>query len=220
MTSSFATSSRSIARLVVIGLAAVCVLGMAACAKKPSGAVTGDDVSLGNANAKVTVIEYASVACPICARVNEQTMPAFKAKYVDTGKVRYIYRPMMTGSGPVAAAGHLLAQCAGKDKYFTVIDSVMRAQEEMDQGTHSEQYTNARPVLLRIANSAGISEKEFETCVTDPKGLLHLQDLNEQYMSKDGINGTPTFLVNGKKIAGTPDNIKFFDDAIQPLLKP
>lgn len=211
-------NTHSVARVAALGLVAAAALGMAACGKKPSSAA-GDDVSMGSPTAKVTVIEYASVACPICAHVNEKVMPAFKAKYVDTGKVRYIYRPMMTGNGTVAAAGHMLAQCVGKDKYFTVIDAIMRAQKEMDEGGNPETYANARPVLVRIAASAGLSESAFTDCVSDAKGIEHLNDLNKQYLNRDGINGTPTFLVNGKKVNGTPDDIKWFDDAIQPALK-
>ena len=218
MTTSHAQRHLTLARLALIGLAAIAALSLSACGKKVA-AITSDDVSEGNPGAKVTVIEYASVACPICAQVNAKVMPAFKAKYVSTGKVLYIYRPMLTGSRSVAAAGHLLAACAGKDKYFNVIDAIMRAQGEMDQGGPPEQYTNARPVLERIAASSGLSESQFNTCVTDPKGLTHLSDLNDKYLAKDGIEGTPTFIINGKKLEGTPQDISFFDNAIQPLLK-
>ncbi|MBW8881368.1 MAG: DsbA family protein [Asticcacaulis sp.] len=205
-------------RLAVLGLIAAAAFGLSACGKKAT-AVAAGEATEGSPTAKVTVIEYASVACPICAHVNETVMPEFKAKYVDTGKVQYVYRPMMTGNPSVAAAGHLLAQCAGKEKYFTVVDSIMRAQKEMDAGGPPEQYVNARDVLVRIAGSAGLSQSEFEACVTNPKEIQRLQDLNEQYLRKDGITGTPTFFVNGKKLEGTPQDIKFFDNAIQPQLK-
>jgi protein-disulfide isomerase len=173
-------------------------------------------MSMGPADAKVTVIEYASVACPICGHVNETVMPEFKAKYVDSGKVRYVYRPMMTGNPAVAAAGHLLAECAGKDKYFTVIDQVMRSQEAM--GGEETGYANARPVLFSIGQSLGMSEDAFNKCITDEKGLKRLNDLNQQYMTKDGVNGTPTFVINGKKLDRIPLNIGDFDAALKPAL--
>ncbi len=177
---------------------------------------------MGNPKAPVTVIQYGSVACPICARVNDQFLPAFKVKYVDTGKVRYIYRPMMTGNVPVAAAGHLLAQCAGKEKYFEVIDAIMRSQNEMDQGGEPEQYANARPVLLRIAEAAGLSEDQFNACIQDPKGIQTLNDENDHAL-KAGIDATPTFFVNGEKLVLRTGDIrdfdKDFDVMIQPMLK-
>ena len=109
------------AAFALLGLA----VSLAAC--KPAGgpgAVASGDMSLGNPNAKVTVIEYASLGCPICAKWNNDIFPAFKTKYIDTGKVRYVLKEMLTGDEPVAAAGFLLARCAGKDKYFQVVDAV------------------------------------------------------------------------------------------------
>jgi len=200
---------------------AVAAMGLAllasGCSKGGSaGAVGADEMSMGPADAKVTVIEYASVACPICGHVNETVMPEFKAKYIDSGKVRYVYRPMMTGNPAVAAAGHMLAECAGKDKYFTVIDQVMRSQEAM--GGEETGYANARPVLFSIGQSLGMSEDAFNKCITDEKGLKRLNDLNQQYMTKDGVNGTPTFVINGKKLDRIPLNIGDFDAALKPAL--
>ncbi len=207
---------RTIALGLVMGLALIAT----GCSKSgaSTATVSANDMSEGVPTAKVTVVEYASVACPICARVNQEIMPAFKAKYVDTGKVRYVYRPMMTGNESVATAGHLLAQCAGKDKFFKVVDAIMRSQDEMNQGGAPEQYVNARPVLLGIAQSAGLSEEQFSTCIQDPKGITALNDINEQAL-KDGVEATPTFFVNGKKMELHKGDITDFDAAIQPLLK-
>jgi protein-disulfide isomerase len=205
--------------LRMIGAAAFMGLALLAsgCSKTSStGTVGAEEMSMGQATAPVTVIEYASVACPICGHVNETVMPEFKAKYIDSGKVRYVYRPMMTGNPAVAAAGHLLAECAGKDKYFNVIDAVMRSQEAM--GGEETGYANARPVLFSIGQSLGMSEDTFNKCITDEKGLKRLNDLNQQYMTKDGVNGTPTFFINGKKFDRIPQNIADFDTALKPYL--
>lgn len=208
------------ARVAGFGLALGLALTAAACSKSaPStAAVSSTDISEGSPTAKITVVEYASVACPICARVNHDIMPAFKAKYVDPGKVRYVYRPMMTGNPAVATAGHLLAECAGKDKVFKVIDAVMRSQDEMNQGGAPEQYVSARPVLLDIAKSVGLSEDQFNTCIADPKGIQALNDENDAAL-KAGVDATPTFFVNGKKMELKKGDITDFDAAIQPLLK-
>ncbi len=206
------------ARVAGFGLAMGLALTVAACGKSaPStAAVSATDLSEGSPTAKVTVVEYASVACPICAHYNQEIMPAFKQKYVDPGKVRYVYRPMMTGNAPVATAGHLLAQCAGKDKFFKVVDAIMRSQEQM--GGEQTGYSNARPVLLDIAKSVGLSEDQFTTCVSDPKGIQALNDENDAAL-KAGVEATPTFFVNGKKMDVKKGDISDFDAAIQPLLK-
>jgi len=205
-------------RIVALGLALGLALIATGCTKSGSStaALSPNDMSEGSPTAKITVVEYASVACPICARVNHDIMPVFKAKYVDPGKVLYIYRPMMTGNPAVATAGHLLAQCAGKDKFFKVVDAVMRAQDQM--GGEQTGYANARPVLLDIAQSAGLSEDQFNTCITDRKGIQTLDDANDQAL-KAGVDATPTFFVNGKKMEMKKGDITDFDAAIQPLLK-
>ncbi len=207
------------ARVLAVGLVAGLTLMLAGCGKRSTAAaVSADDMSEGSPTAKVTVVEYASVACPICARVNQEVMPQFKAKYVDPGKVRYIYRPMMTGNASVATAGHLLAQCAGKEKFFKVVDSIMRSQAEMDQGGPPEQYVNARPVLLGVAQAAGLSEEQFDSCIRNPAGIRALDDANDKAL-KAGVDATPTFFVNGKKMEMHKGDISDFDAAIQPLLK-
>jgi protein-disulfide isomerase len=181
--------------LTAVALTASLGVALAGCAKKGDTA-TADDMSLGNANAKVTVIEYASASCVHCGRWNNEVFPAFKAKYIDTGKVHYVYREFLTPPVQVAAASFLLARCAGKDKYFSVIDSVYHSQEEMFS---TGDY---RGVLLRIAQSAGLSEEQFNTCVNDEKAIKALNARVEKYEADAKITGTPTFIINGKKAGG------------------
>lgn len=209
------------ARAIALGAFAGVALLVASCGKSggSTDTVTSDDMVLGNADAPVTVVEYASVACPICAVVNQNVMPEFKAKYVETGKVKLVYRPMLTGNPQVAAAGHMLAKCVTKDKQFKVIDAIMRAQRRMDEGGAPEQYVNARPVLISIAQSAGLSEEQFNTCITDKKSLEKQNELNETYGREHDISGTPTFFVNGKKMTLVKGDISDFDAVLQPLLK-
>ena len=181
--------------LTAVALTASLGVALAGCGKK-GDAATADDMSLGNPAAKVTVIEYASASCSHCARWNNEVFPAFKTKYIDTGKVNYVYREFLTPPVEVAAASFLLARCAGKDKYFSVIDSVYRSQEEMFN------TGDFRGVLLRIGQSAGLSEEQFNTCVGDEKAIKALNDRVEKYQSDAKITGTPTFVVNGKKVHG------------------
>jgi len=206
-------------RALALGTLAGIALLAAGCSKGPSTDKIGTDMTAGKADAPVTVIEYASVACPICARMNQAAMPTFMSKYVDSGQVRYIYRPMMTGNAAVATAGHLLAQCAGPEKSFKVVDAIMRSQEEMDQGSsHPEEYANAKAVLTRIAQSVGMSEDQFNTCVTNADGITKLNEAHDKAI-KDGVDGTPTFFVNGKKIQLQKYDMSDLDAAIQPQLK-
>ena len=175
-------------------IAAAMALALAAC-NKSGGGVSADDMSMGSANAKVTVVEYASASCPHCAEFNNEVFPAFKAKYIDSGKVHYVFREFITPPPEVAVAGFLVARCAGKDKYFSVLDAIYHGQQAMYQ---SGDYHGA---LLRIAQSAGLSEQQFNTCTTDDAAIKALNDRVDKAV-KDGINGTPTFMVNGTKMDG------------------
>jgi protein-disulfide isomerase len=166
---------------------------LAACGGGGGATVTADDMSLGDPNAKVTVVEYASLACGHCAEWNKTVFPEFKAKYIDTGKVRYVFREFITQPPQLAVAGTLLARCAGKDKYFTVIDAVFHGQEEIFR------TGDIRGVLLPIAQSAGLSEEAFMTCVSDEKAIKALNDKVQKYATEAKIEGTPTFFFNDDK---------------------
>jgi protein-disulfide isomerase len=172
--------------------ALVAALSLAACQKTSSVAVTSDDMSLGNPAAKVTVIEYASVACPVCADFNNNVFPAFKAKYIDTGKVSYIAREALVHDPALAAAGFLTARCAGKDKYFQVVDAIYHQQQTLENGG------DVRGGLLEIARSAGLTEAQFNACINDPVALKAVQDRWDRYVRDDHINSTPTIVINGK----------------------
>lgn len=186
------------------------VLGLAGC-KGAAQKVEAEDMTLGNPNAPVKMIEYASVACPHCAAFNNDVWPEFKKKYVDTGKVFYISREMLTGNRPLAAAGFLVARCAGKDKYFAVTDQIYHSQEEMfADGTLS----GARAVLQRIANSAGLSDAEFDKCINDPVALEAINKRNDTYGMRDKIDGTPTFVMNGKQVASGEVTLAQMDAAV------
>ena len=196
-----------------LALVMVAALALAAC-NKGGGAKTADasDMTMGPATAKVKVIEYASLSCPHCARFNNDVFPLFKKKYIDTGLVHYTFREFLTEPVPLAAAGALLARCAGKDKYFGVLDAVFRGQEEI------YRTGDVRGVLLRIAQSSGMTEAQFEACVGDEAAQKALAKRVETYGEKDKISATPTFIINGKKLEGEVTMAQF-DETIQPMLK-
>jgi len=181
-------------------LAAATLALLAGCNKSATslGAPGPGDMTMGNPNAKVLVAEYASVACPHCAAFNNDVFPAFKAKYIDTGKVHYVLHEMLVGGQAeqaLAAAGFLLARCAGKDKYFAVTDEIFHAQQQI--------FTSGdlRGGLWRIAQSLGMTEPQFNACIGDQNALKALNGRIDKAL-KDGVNSTPTFIINGKKIEG------------------
>nr|MEA2798742.1 hypothetical protein [Phenylobacterium sp.] len=199
-------------RLKVAALVALMMFGAVACSPKVGGAggALPDDMGLGNPQAKVTVVEYASVGCPVCARWQKEVYPAFKAKYIDTGKIHYVFREMLVGQGPelqVAASGFLLARCAGKDKYFAVNDAVFKNQEQAFQAP--------RQTLTDIAKSVGMTEDAFNKCINDDKAIQALNDRVERHTRQDHVNSTPTFVINGKAMEPGFHSLEEIDTAIK-----
>lgn len=205
---------RTAQRLLSAAVVIVAALTVAACSK--AGAPAEGDMAMGAAEgAKVTVIEYASPTCPHCALWQQNTWPAFKAKYVDTNKVRYVFRELPTPPAEVAAAGFLLARCAGEDKYFDVMHELLANQNEWRSGA-----LEPRASLIKTANSFGISEQQFTACVSDPKGIAALEGRVQSAMAA-GISGTPTFVVNGRQVAytgGEGPPMPLLEAAIEPEL--
>jgi protein-disulfide isomerase len=167
------------------------------------------DFSLGSAKAKVHVVEYASLSCPHCARFNAEVFPAFKAKYVDTGKVRYTLREVLTPPAEVAAAGFLLARCAGPApaSYFKVVDEVFRSQSRWQEGQ------TVLPILLQIGRDNGLSEAQVQACIHDKAAIAALEARVGRAIDA-GVEGTPTFFVNGRKIAEGEVTLKQLDAAV------
>ncbi|WP_158918517.1 DsbA family protein [Caulobacter sp. S45] len=205
------TARRLIIALAAAGLLAGCQKG-ASSAGSGGDAMTAPEMSLGNPNAKVTVVEYASDTCSHCARFATTVFPAFKTKYVDTGKVRYVFREFLTPPEQVSAAGFLLARCAGKDKYFQVIDAEFRGQQQMFESG------DAKGTMLGIAKTFGLDEKQFNDCVQNETALKALGDRVQKAQDVDHITGTPTLIVNGKTLAEGEVTLAQLDAAIQPLL--
>ncbi len=178
-------------------LIAAAVLALGACNKTAAGpASDADTMSMGNAAAKVVMNEYASASCPHCAAFNNTVLPEFKKKYIDTGKVRYVFHEFLTPPVQFAAAGFLLARCAGPDKYFNVLDTIYHDQENIYKSN------DLRGGLLKIAQSSGMTEKQFTDCISDEKALNALNARVEKSSTKDGVGSTPTFIINGTKYEG------------------
>ena len=153
------------------------------------------DVSLGSPTAPVTVVEYTSVGCPVCRHWEADVFPAFKTKYVDSGKARFVLREMLVGGAEevgLAKSGFLLARCAGKDNYFAVVDAVFRIQPDIYGGK-----ADPHAALLEIAQSVGMTEAQAETCVSDQGAAQALKARGDLFGRYEHIDSTPTFVVNG-----------------------
>ena len=183
-------------RLLMAAAAVGAALALAGCNQSGGGGATPvDSMTLGNPNAPVKMEEYASVTCSHCGRFHSEVFPAFKAKYIDTGKVHYTFNEFLTDPPAVAVAGFLTARCAGKDKYFSVIDALFRSQEEM------YRTQDPRGTLLKVAQSAGMTEAQFNACVNDEKALTAIEARVKAAQDR-GISSTPSFFINGKKLSG------------------
>ena len=194
--------------------AALGALALAGCSKSGgAGSVDTADMTLGDPNAKVKIVEYASLTCSHCGKFNNEVFPEFKKKYIDTGKVHYTFKEFLTAPAEVAAAGFLTARCAGKDKYFNVVDALFHAQEEM--------FTSGdmRGVLLRTAQSAGMTEEKFNACITDEAALKALNERVEKAIKVDKITATPSFIVNGKKVKDGEMTMAELDAAVAEASK-
>ncbi len=168
------------------------------------------DLGLGPADAKVTVVEYASLTCGHCARFHKNVFPKVKKKYIDTGKIRFIIREFPLDN--LAAAASMLTRCAGDDKAYPLVDTLFNTQENW-------AYTkgNAVPALFEITKQAGFTKEKFDACLKDQKLLEKLTAQRTRAAEVFGVNATPTFFVNGKRLSGNV-GMKQFEAAIDPLL--
>jgi protein-disulfide isomerase len=171
------------------------------------------EMVLGAADAPVTMIEYASMTCPHCAHFSETTFPELRKRYIDTGKVRYIFREFPLDD--LAAAAFVLARCnvndsGGSDLFMGMVELLFQTQQT---------WAVERPLepLLGVLKQAGFSQKSFETCLANQKVLDGVRAVRDAGV-KLGVSSTPTFFINGKKLAGDLP-IETLEKEFQPYLK-
>lgn len=173
------------------------------------------DMVLGKQDAPVTIIEYASMTCPHCAHFTAETFPKLKERYIDTGKVRYIFREFPLD--PLAAAASMLVRCGDKDKSMSLIELLFSTQE---------QWAVRNPVepLFNVVKQAGYSRENFEKCLDtrtneDSKKILSaIESTRNRAAEVLKVNSTPTFFINGKRLPGAL-SIEELEKEIAPYLK-
>lgn len=169
------------------------------------------ELILGSADAPITVVEYASMTCGHCAAFHTKVFDALKEKYIDTGKVRFVMREFPLDN--LAAAASMLARCAGEGKTFPLISALFAKQDEW-----AFVRGDPKPELLKIAKQAGFTQESFEKCLTDQKLLDDISAVRARGADTFGVNATPTFFINGKKMnAGA--TLDEFDKAFSSILK-
>lgn len=185
-------------RLGIVLFAVTAALGMhaasAATGPAASKPVMADEMTLGNPKAKVTVIEYGSAACPHCAKFNNEVFADFRKKYIDTGKVHYVFREFLTDPVPFAATAFMMARCTGNDqKYFEVLNDVFHQQEAI--------YASGDLPggLLKIGAKYGMSKDQLNGCMSDK--VVEALQARVVKNSKD-IEAVPTFLIGAQKLQG------------------
>ena len=204
----FAFGASALALSVALGgFANVALVGEASAQALINQAGPLGDMAIGDEKAPCTIIEYASMTCPHCAAFHATTYPELKKRYIDTGKVRFIFREFPLDQ--LALAAFLLARCAGPDKYFPMIDTLFHMQKEW-------VVQKPLPALLAIAKQAGMSEQQFNECLQDKKLIEGLEDVRQRAI-KLGVQSTPSFFINGKP--ARVFTIEEFEKAIAPYIK-
>ena len=182
--------------LILTLAAAPLAVGMAAVATPVLAGdlppVTAEDRVLGRADAPVTVVEYASFVCPHCAAWHKEVYPAFKTRYIDTGKVRLVYRTLPTSPEDMAMTAAGVARCSRPDRFFAVVDSLFDGQPAF--------YAGSRTWFRDAIVIGGRTDDEMKACFEDPATQARI-NAEIEGATTAGVEGTPTFFVNGRKIA-------------------
>lgn len=156
--------------------------------------VGADDHVLGDPDAPLTIIEYASLTCPHCATFHRETLPKLKKNWIEPGELRLVYRHYPLDQLALRAA--LLANCFEGDKFFAVTDLLFKSQQRWSRAENPMQQ------LARLASMAGLSQSRFEACMTDRAEADRIIEKQIEARNEIDLSSTPTFLVAGEKIVG------------------
>ncbi len=191
----------SLTRRLFSAAAITAALAVSACggSDAPAGGQTSfereGDRGLGSPTAPITMIEYASVACGHCATFHNEVFPMIEEEFIETGQVRFVLREMITGSPQFAIAGFSLAHCVPEDRYYDMVSLLFQQQNAIFQAAQTQG--SARNQYLAIASAMGMSEADFNQCLSDETITQDILDSNDR-AGDEGITGTPRFVFNGE----------------------
>jgi protein-disulfide isomerase len=170
------------------------------------------DRTLGNAKSKVVLIEYAAPTCPVCAAFNVQSFPQLKAKYIDTGKIFYVFRifPLRSDDG----SAEKIARCLPEDKYFAFIDLLFKNQPKWDVEYGVPAPEGVHDGMVLLGRIAGMSREQVDQCMINKAEDDRINKVSSDGEARYSITGTPTFILNGVSIGS--GNIPF--DTMSKLL--
>ncbi len=207
-----------------IALAAFSAFALTACGAADTGngqseasgsnEIALTDITLGDANAPITMVEYASWTCPACLQFHTDVIPMLKTEYIEAGKVKWVFREFPTPPANIAVAGFALARCAGEDRYYDAIDDLFAAQNNILNLARSGG--DIEGAMRNIASSYGLEGDAFNDCLAN-KDVTYA--IGEAVMKGDsqGVNSTPTVFINGEKLQGyewrTADGMRVILDA-------
>lgn len=184
----------------ILTLAVILVAGLGAEARAQAAPAGADprlqDMVIGKADAKVTIIEYASLTCPHCASFHAEVLPVLKAEYLDTGKVKLVYRDFPLDN--LAFAGAILARCGGPEKYFTFLNVLFAQQRQWATAS------DPKAALTQIGRLGGVSAEQFDKCLADKALGDYILNSRLEGNQKFNVNSTPTLIINGKTEPGVP----------------
>jgi protein-disulfide isomerase len=169
------------------------------------------DMALGSAKAPVTMTEYASMSCPHCAAFEENVFPMLRSKYIDTGKVRFVFREFPLDIK--AAAASMLARCIANgdaEKYFDTIQRLFKQQDQL--------MAQTTDTLKLVSKQSGMDEQAVEPCLKDQAGLNKLSADQNFAFETLKVNATPTFFINGEMVKGAM-SFEELEAKLKPLLK-
>lgn len=151
-------------------------------------------MAMGAEDAPVTVIEYASLTCPHCARFHTDVFPRLKENYIEPGNVRFIVRDVYFDR--LGLWGAMVARCGGTEKYFGIVDRLFQKQGDWSR---QETAQDALAAMFAIGRQAGLTDEAMQECVQDQAWAEALVADFQKNMEADQIEGTPTFIINGEK---------------------
>ena len=152
------------------------------------------EMTIGKKDAPLTIVEYASLGCSHCAKFHQEIYPALKKDYIDTGKVKLIFRDFPLGTPALAAT--MIARCSGPERYFGFVEMFFRSQT---QWSHAE---NPLEALSKVARLGGMPPVDVQACMRNQKLLEYIQLQKKHAYEEDGINATPYFVIGTEKLSG------------------